>query len=343
MTFTALCSRFLRGAVVYGALILGVLVSNGADAKFCWKDSYGRGVGTPADACKAADRSMDEGLCYKKCPPGSDGKATNCYKSCPAGYRDDGLFCAKKGEYGRGAGYAIWDEAKCTRENSQGCEKNGALFYPKCKEGFKAVGCCVCSPVCPSGWTDIGVSCTKPATARGIGIIPDTCKGGKDFDAGLCYGQCRDKFDGIGPVCWGQCTGATPYNCGAGCAANATECAEAITEQIVSVLDVIGTALSTVVTAGGATAAKAAVTTAVKAGVKTAVDKAAKKGVSAATKAAAKKAIRDLAKDAGQTLTENQIEELAKASVGEDFDYTSLDPTGIASLVKAYNYPVCNR
>jgi len=44
------------------------------------------------------------------------------------------------------------------------------MYYPKCKAGFHNVGCCVCSPNCPSGWTDVGISCKKPNTyGRGAG------------------------------------------------------------------------------------------------------------------------------------------------------------------------------
>ena len=28
-------------------------------------------------------------------------------------------------------------------------------------------------------------------------------------------------------------------------------------------------------------------------------------------------------------------------SMGQDFDYASLDPTGIAAVVKAYNHDIC--
>ena len=32
-----------------------------------------------------------------------------------------------------------------------------------------------------------------------------SCDAGLDKDAGLCYKKCTDKYDGVGPVCWGQC------------------------------------------------------------------------------------------------------------------------------------------
>ena len=31
------------------------------------------------------------------------------------------------------------------------CEESGLVVYPKCKPGFHAVGCCICSPDCPAG------------------------------------------------------------------------------------------------------------------------------------------------------------------------------------------------
>ena len=49
--------------------------------------------------------------------------------------------------YGRGAGFPIWDQATCEGQNpTNGCERYLAMYYPKCKAGFHAVGCCICSP-----------------------------------------------------------------------------------------------------------------------------------------------------------------------------------------------------
>ena len=41
------------------------------------------------------------------------------------------------------------------------------------------MGCCVCSPDCPAGFSDIGVSCKKPMYARDAGS-PDTTIQAKD-------------------------------------------------------------------------------------------------------------------------------------------------------------------
>lgn len=191
------------------------------------KPSYGRGVGVVPKVCKAG-QELDAGLCYETCKAGYDGVGPVCWQECPSGFRDDGAFCAKPQPYGRGAGYP-WElgdtafdltEAKqrCESKHGKGkCEQDGLIFYPKCKSGFHNVGCCVCSPNCTSGMTDIGVSCTKKSYGRGAGSVPTSCQAGMEYDAGLCYKPCNAGFDGVGPVCWGSCPsgfddhGATCY------------------------------------------------------------------------------------------------------------------------------------
>lgn len=59
------------------------------------------------------------------------------------------------------------------------------------------------------------------------------------------------------------------------------------------------------------------------------------------TGAAVKAALKKQFADAGQTATEKQLENLTNMSMGEDFDYASLDPTGIAAVVKAFNHDTC--
>ena len=81
-------------------------------------------------------------------------------------------------------------EAACEKDNPQGCEKNGLIWYPKCKAGFHAAGCCVCSPDCPAGTTDTGATCNKNSHGRGAGS-PLQCGPGQTQDsAGLCYDAC---------------------------------------------------------------------------------------------------------------------------------------------------------
>jgi len=210
---------------------------------YCWKQSYGRGVGKPMK-CKAGE-AEDAGLCYTPCQPGYKGVGPVCWQSCAPGFRDDGAFCAKPKPYGRGAGYAwkFGDKAfslngarkRCERAHPQGCEKYGQIIYPKCKEGFHAAGCCICSPNCPRGQTDIGVSCAKKSYGRGVGKPLSTCPTGQDKDALLCYRQCKSGYYGVGPVCWQRCpSGRT--DCGAGCAISTKSCVTDTAKMVVSPL-----------------------------------------------------------------------------------------------------------
>ncbi|KAG5185029.1 hypothetical protein JKP88DRAFT_155428, partial [Tribonema minus] len=110
-------------------------------------------------------------LCYPSCDPGWQGRLTRCVMACPPGFKDDGVSgCIKPASYGRGAGYALWREGACKKDNPQGCEKNGALWYPKCKAGYHNVGCCTCSPDCPASYKDYGVGCSPPVKSRGVGV-----------------------------------------------------------------------------------------------------------------------------------------------------------------------------
>ena len=209
---------------------------------YCYRDSYGRGVGKPMKC--AAGQQEDAGLCYTPCQSGYKGVGPVCWQSCPSGFRDDGAYCAKPGPYGRGVGYP-WKfgdgfndhgmRSRCQKANPQGCEKNGLIYYPKCREGYHAVGCCICSPNCLLGQTDIGVSCHKKSYGRGVGKPLSTCPSDEDKDAWLCYHKCRSGFHGVGPVCWQDCpSGRT--NCGVGCATDKTSCVSDTANMVISPL-----------------------------------------------------------------------------------------------------------
>ena len=205
------------------------------------RSASGRDVGRIPARC-AANEDNHAGLCYNKCRRGYKGAVTLCVPNCPRGYRDDGLYCFKPAPYGRGAGYP-WKfgdkafsldgaRARCKRANRQGCEKSGQIIYPRCKAGYKAFGCCECSPKCPSYTIDIGISCQKKTYDRGIGRLRK-CGPGKRRDAGLCYPFCKRGFNGVGPVCWSnQCPAKYPVSCGAACAVSTAACVEGVTNQV---------------------------------------------------------------------------------------------------------------
>ena len=156
--------------------------------------------GKPLSTC-GPDQVKDGALCYSKCAENEYGVGPICWTSCPDGYKDSGAtFCEKPAPYGRGAGYPWkfgdpafnYDRARdrCQKDNPQGCEKSGLIWYPVCKKGFHAVGCCICSPDCPPGTRDTGATCDKNSHGRGAGS-PLQCGPGQTQDSpGLCYTDC---------------------------------------------------------------------------------------------------------------------------------------------------------
>jgi len=195
---------------------LNAHADGGDDEKRCWLRSYGRGVGRVLSECPA-NTEQSGAICYPPCDPGYTGVSFACWQNCPAGFNDAGVTCGKPAAYGRGTGVVgLWFDA-CNRENPEkGCEWWGALVYPKCRDGFFAFGCCICSPECPADMAgDAGVACTKKTYTRTAGV-PMICKPGEQMDVGLCYDHCKAPYHGIGPVCWGACPAG--YNqCGALC------------------------------------------------------------------------------------------------------------------------------
>lgn len=329
-----------------------------ASASVCWKDSYGRGVGTIPKNCDQGTSPTLVGTCLTNCPPG---------------YRDDGLFC-RKAEYGRGAGYAIWDEGKCKNENKQGCETWGAMYYPRCAEGYEPFGCCICRPTktCPPGWAGSEVlgSCSKVSSVA-------TCGPGMINNAGLCYKACEKNYNGIGPVCWGQCPpGMT--DCGAMCGGSLMECGSSIGEMVIAGATAIGKIGAMVASLGASVGVTgvAGVINAVKEGV---TDKA--KELSAVVQDAGS-AVKDIGGGFIKVLAEkglspadlmNQGQAAAKlgtenfnnikaalggdkgiqtfvqaAQAGSNIDSwlklaASIDPTGLANLAMSFKKPICGK
>ncbi|RHY20596.1 hypothetical protein DYB32_009998 [Aphanomyces invadans] len=194
----------------------------------CRRSGEGRGVGTVFEIQCKEDEEAYGALCYPKCREGYE-KVGCCIcrkKGCSGveGVTDIGVSCTKPAAYGRGAGYALWQEDKCKNENGGTCEKNGLMWYPQCKDGFHPVGCCICSPDCPDGTTDDGAFCRKDWYSVGVGVSRWGCPAGKEKSGALCYPPCALDFIGSGPVCLPKCNGATPFHCGLFCTSSATTC-----------------------------------------------------------------------------------------------------------------------
>ena len=385
----------------------------------CWKNSYGRGVGVIPAALKpvqcAADRpDYHLGLCYPKCNAGFRGATALCVKDCPAGFRDDGLFCAKPKPVNREI--QIWklgdkafslDDAmkRCkasARGKKYGCAMNAlnTSVYSNCPDGFHTapVATGLCTPKCPDGMLDIGVSCEKKSYSRGVGHLPQCGGSTPHFDAGLCYQNCKPGHDAVGPVCWAQCPDKW-VNCGAACASSDVACGMRVGSQVLEPLMTAGSialVAASLGTATGAVAAgqvaKAGAVAAGKVAAKTAAKQAAKQSAKAVLKAkvraamkssaaqGVKAAAKSLAIDAAvgaaitsgiyvytsetakkatydrvikrtreklaDEITDKQIDavinQVYAGAEKTDFPYDALDPTGIASIVVAYNIPLCS-
>jgi hypothetical protein len=312
------------------------------DGAFCRKDavivgksSYGRGAGQIPGSCYPGSQK-DGALCYPACAPGYYGVGPVCWQSCAPGYADHGASCFQhifswyfKGSYGRGAGYA-------PQACPGGWQNQAGLCYPGCAAGYTGVGP-VCWGSCPAGFADDGATCRKDAIifakntyGRGAGNSM-SCASNLEYDAGLCYTPCGPGTHGIGPVCWGQCPEGM-VGCGVGCASSSGTCANSIISQITSVLDVATNIVTAVATFGGSTAVKATV----------------KLTLSAAGRAQLRQNILDeliqsAAEGATMEALETTAEALTNAAEVGGLDATALDPTGIASLVQAFNHPICGQ
>ena len=330
----------------------------GAD-NYCWKDSYGRGVGTIPSDCEFSQEKQGL-LCYPKCAAGFTGAGPVCWQNCPAGFPEVGPFCGKAAAgYGRGWGHPwqIQDGfgnsgmlSRCQASEGRACEMWGAMAYPTCKDGFASFGSNVCSPVCPPGLVDIGFGCAKQTSTRAT--IAAQCGAGQVYENGLCYSLCKPGYNGVGPVCWGTCPVDKPFACGAGCATNEAECIKATSDQVLSVVSAVASiALSAVTGGAGGAALQAGM-----AGAKVGVTAAAKTLGTGITKATVKATLKAEAQKQGKQIAESTLESwgttlatydgsmVASTAAGDDppeFEWASLDPTGIGSIVTAFNHQVC--
>ena len=163
------------------------------DGTSCWNDAHIFGRVRAAGwngKCQAGETKKCEGICGFS--------LVSCYKNCPDGYHNDGLTCRKVDV---GIKKTLSDRQVCNVDE----ELITGLCYPKCRDGFKGVGP-VCWGVCPSGQTDIGVSCQKNnPIMRSTTPKPLKCQSDQDEDAGLCYPKCQAGYNGVGPICWNTC------------------------------------------------------------------------------------------------------------------------------------------
>ena len=122
-------------AVFIAAVALVVAVGSNAADDFCWKDSYGRGVGTIPTDCTGGKENQ-AGLCYNKCPAGMNPVGPVCWSNCPPGYVDHGAICHIDLPLTRG----------------------GTGWSCQSRDGWGT--CWLWVLQCPSGYTNAGLFCT---------------------------------------------------------------------------------------------------------------------------------------------------------------------------------------
>ena len=219
----------------------------------------GRGAGVPVHTCSSG-KDKSGALCYPSCRDGYSGNGPLCLTDCPSGYRNDELYCFKPDSYGRGVGTVPVTKTSCSKnwscKTTSSCgskEDCLGLCYNSCRDGYYPAGCNVCSPRCPSGMDDIGVSCMKGSYGRGVGT-PMKCGDDEEYQDGLCYKSCPSGAHGVGPLCYAPCPLSAPYRLGVQCFAS-----KSARDGILSAI-VIGTVVAAVTL--GVAAAYASWTTA---------------------------------------------------------------------------------
>ena len=322
----------------------------GEPPDFCWKDSYGRGVGKIPKTCLPTHDKIGL-LCYPKCPTGYGRFGFDCHQKCPSGFRNDGLYC-RLAEYGRGTGFddVFRDGWGNCRAKYGSCERWGLRIYPTCKAKYSPFGCCICRPQkfsCANDYNmghQFDISCAKKIII-GAPTTAECVSGVEEKQWGLCYKNCDAGYNGVGPVCWSR-TPPTMVGCGMGNAIDSSTCAQILADQIVGPL----TIALTVATLGASTAA----TTAVKVGTET--TKKASKLAALTTKI---KPLTDAAStvnknyqiaDGAYELGDTTVNNVEKSAAIQAFEASQkalelaavCDPTGIAGTLAAYTFPKCS-
>jgi hypothetical protein len=152
------------------------------------------------------DHTQEEGgLCYKPCVAEykSDG-ATICYRQYPqfeANGQGHTLTSITKRIYP--------DPGEVLTDCPNG-EKQGALCYPRCREGFEGI-LTVCRKNCPAGTNQTVVRCEKASYGRGVGRIPDKapCAAGWRDDGTSCWADYATKNASVAITAKVPCVGPT--------------------------------------------------------------------------------------------------------------------------------------
>lgn len=177
---------------------------------YCWRRSYGRGIGRPVHTCPEHAPEQDGLICYPLCRDGYNGVGPVCWEKCE-NLTAFAFFC--------------WDV--------RFSERHECPWYDKC--GLVKSSCVVC----PDNYTKLGCLCggfsVRSNYGRGVGS-PLVCSEKYEQDGALCYTKCDKNYNGIGPVCWQYCPKSHPHSCFTGCSKTKEVCHSSIKNMVYSTI-----------------------------------------------------------------------------------------------------------
>lgn len=289
---------------------------------YCYKGSYGRGVGTIPTACEGG-KVNSSGLCYTSCRDGYNGGGPTCWQACPNDYISTGAFC------------------HIDKPLTKSGERTGFLGLGlSCPSGYTNAWlfCALNTPPVPPGFSGLtGLDIIRSSYGRGVGTIPTACNDGKENDTGLCYQPCKNAYSGVGPVCWNTCPNGY-VNCGVGCATSSNHCASVIVDQVSSPIVLAANAAT-----GGVVSSAIAGFKAVKNGLK--LTKATAQTKKTFDRMNMLKKFGKAAGDAKTVVSDiKRVVELSEAEEAEEAlrIASGFDPSGISQVVEAFAKRVCN-
>jgi hypothetical protein len=264
-----------------------------------------------------------------------------CTPTCPANTIDIGISC-QKNTYDRGVGKLM--QCDPSKQNDAG------LCYDNCRPGFTGVGF-VCWADCPANLpVNCGASCAKSKDDCALAVTDQVTS---PFIAAGSIALTVLTAGGGSAAVSGAKTGA---QAGAQIAAKVAAKAAART----GLKTAIRTALKSAAVQSAKTLAKnIAIETAIDAAVGTAITTAVWGGFEIAGNKAQQDAITGMKGDMreavkkrmGDLVSDGQIDAIvdtamaaaeAQAPAGSSFPWESLDPTGLADVVRSYNLPLCS-
>jgi len=324
-----------------------------ADDTYCWRDAYARGLGVHPDECPDG-RTRIGPFCYSECPEGFDRWGFDCHQVCPDGLRNDGLFCRLAEYKRRGFSWKFKDGLssdgmfkRCENNHGEGnCEQCLATVFPMCEDGFEAALCKWCRPAAPDcealgmAW-QLDLSCAKKIILGDP--TPLQCDEDLDRDTGLCYNNCEEGFEGLGPVCFDGPPDSW-IQCGFAAAVNVVACAVVSTQQLTSVIQVV-MFLATFGTASGVIILGNDAVLFLKVLAEIAKVAQLLPGIIAANPAfggAVDDYMQTQDMDINDLLNMGDLDNPADVVRMIATLVTIFDPTGISSVVAAFTYPVCS-